>query len=77
MTSNHESLHDRTLANENLAGPEPHLSAGSNGHHNIRNSTLNNENLTAPTPRLDDVPLEKDFSRNGTAPGLSNSTRSI
>lgn len=66
MSHHNESLRERTLNNENLAGPEPHLEGGSN-HHNVRDRTLNNENLTAPTPRMDgDAPLEKDFSPNGT-----------
>lgn len=59
-------IHDRTLNNENLAGPEPRAT-GSN-HNNLFDRTQNNENLTAPGPRLDSIaPLEKDFSQNGFA----------
>jgi uncharacterized protein len=66
MSNNHSSIHDRTLNNENLAGPEPHLNGHGNNHHNLRDRTLNNENLTAPTPRMEsDHPLEKDFSPDG------------
>lgn len=64
--SGHADIHDRTLNNENLAGPEPRA-VGSNNH-NIFDRTQNNENLTAPIPgsRLDSIaPLEKDFSQNG------------
>lgn len=71
MSHHHQNLQDRTLNNENLAGPEPLLQAR-NGHSNLYDRTQNNENLTppSPAPRLDSIaPLEKDFSQNGYSNG--------
>lgn len=67
MSHNHDSLRERTLNNENLAGPEPYLNGVETHRCTVHNGILNNENLAAPTPRVDDAPLEKDFSQNGSS----------
>ncbi|KAF2636761.1 GPR1/FUN34/YaaH-class plasma membrane protein-like protein [Massarina eburnea CBS 473.64] len=58
MSHNHESLRERTMNNENLAGPRINPNGVGNDRNNIHDRTLNNENLSP------DGPLEKDFSRN-------------
>lgn len=64
MSPHHDNIRERTLNNENLAGPEPHVTSGHN-HHSLKDRTQI-ENLTAPTPRMDgDAPIEKDFSSIG------------
>lgn len=67
MANQHESLRERTLNNNNLAGPEINRAAIGGDHADLSNRTQNNENLTAPTPDLS-APLEKDFSSSETAP---------
>jgi hypothetical protein len=65
MAPHYDTLHEKTLNNENLAGSEPHVTSGHN-HHDLHDRTHMNENLTAPTPRMDsEAPIEKDFSNNG------------
>ncbi|KAL1594374.1 hypothetical protein SLS60_010134 [Paraconiothyrium brasiliense] len=61
MAHQHESLRERTLNNENLAGPEINRGGVGGNHGDLMDRTHNNENLTAPTPDLS-APLEKDFS---------------
>ncbi|CAI6337213.1 unnamed protein product [Periconia digitata] len=69
MSYHHESLREKTLNNENLAGPHANYQGIGDNHSNLHDRTMNNENLTAPSP---DAPLEKDFSRNMSSAGYSN-----
>ncbi|KAJ4291634.1 hypothetical protein N0V90_009529 [Kalmusia sp. IMI 367209] len=63
MSQHDESLRERTLNNENLAGPEMNGAGVGGDHHNLHDQTAKNENLTAPTPPDMTSPvLEKDFS---------------
>ncbi|PVI06299.1 hypothetical protein DM02DRAFT_649812 [Periconia macrospinosa] len=61
MSHHHESLREKTMNNENLAGPQINYEGIGDNHSNLHDRTANNENLTAPSR---DGPLEKDFSRN-------------
>lgn len=62
MAHNHDSLRERTLNNENLAGPEINRAGVGNNHSDLHDRTRNNENLTAPVPDMTSPTLEKDFS---------------
>ncbi|KAJ4359855.1 uncharacterized protein N0V89_000411 [Didymosphaeria variabile] len=68
MANQHENLRERTLNNENLAGPEVNRGGVGGNHANLMDRTHNNENLTAPTPDLS-APLEKDFSNGSKTSG--------
>lgn len=61
MSNQHESLHEKTLNNENLAGPQVNYNGVGGNHSNLHDRTANNQNLTPPSPG---APLERDFSRN-------------
>lgn len=63
METHHESLRERTMNNENLAGPEINRAGVTGDHTSLSGRTQNNENLTAPLqPDVTSPPLEKDFS---------------
>jgi len=53
----HESVRERTLNNENLAGPRVNEAGVGHNHHDLHDRTQNNQNLTPASPVL-----EKDFS---------------
>lgn len=59
----HEGIREKTLNNENLAGPHINRDGINGDHSDLVNRTHNNENLTAPTPDRS-IPLEKDFSHS-------------
>lgn len=59
------NLRERTLNNENLAGPEVNRAGVGGNHADLHDQTLMNENLTPPMSGMTSPPLEKDFS-NGT-----------
>ncbi|KAF2443270.1 hypothetical protein P171DRAFT_58848 [Karstenula rhodostoma CBS 690.94] len=63
MAHHNESLRERTLNNENLAGPEINRAGVSEDHADLIDRTHNNGNLTAPTLDMS-APLEKDFSNS-------------
>lgn len=63
MEPHHETLRERTMNNENLAGPEINRAGVTGDHTSLSGRTQHNENLTAPLhPDVTSPPLEKDFS---------------
>lgn len=69
MSNQHESLHEKTLNNENLAGPQVNYNGVGGNHSNLHDRTANNQNLTPPSPG---APLERDFSRNMSNASYTN-----
>lgn len=63
MANYNDNLRERTMNNENLAGPEINRAGVTGDHTSLSGRTQNNENLTAPLqPDMTSPPLEKDFS---------------